>query len=236
MNNLIDAIVPIIITIAVISGIINSIRESMAQKSKTPVQPEAARSRAQAEIAAFLSGKPAGGAGAGQKGQVRNSELQAGFGGVVRQNQPAPPAAIGSMNPNRPGQSAGGSSSGGPRPQKSKPPKSKKPKTALSQGDGSNAGGSRAVGSGIREHVDAYIGQHVATHMARNVEGQVKKDIDENVRRHLGTGSLTGVAAEPPKREAMSAASIVEALRQPEGMRQALLMGEILSRPRSLRK
>lgn len=236
MNNLIDAIVPIIITIAVISGVINSIRESIAQKSKTPVAPGAARSRAQAEIAAFLSGKPAGGAGAGQKGSGQNSELQAGFGGVLSSNQPVPPAAIGSMSPNRPGQSSGGNSSGGPRPQKSKPQKSKKPKPAVSQGSGSNAGNSRPVGSGIREHVDAYIGQHVATHMARNVEGQVRKDIDENVRRHLGTGSLTGVAAEPPKQEAISAASIAEALRQPEGMRQALLMGEILSRPKSLRK
>jgi len=55
VQNIIDAIVPIIVFIAVISGIINSIREATAKNSR-PVPQPSQRSRAQAEMEAYLSG------------------------------------------------------------------------------------------------------------------------------------------------------------------------------------
>lgn len=211
MNKIIDAIVPVIILIATISGIITSIRESAAKKNRAAVPPpEAARTRAQAEIAAFLSGKP------------------------TNPTQPSPRAVVSQ-------QAAQSSPGSGERPQKQKP---KKQRNQQGQGQGQGGGGSpkparpagdhRPVVSSVSAHVDSFIGQHVKSHMGREIDAFVKKDIDERVKSHLGSQSSVAIEEPKPKVSA-STTALIDALRSPDGVRHAILMQEILSRPKALR-
>lgn len=93
-----------------------------------------------------------------------------------------------------------------------------------------------AIGSGISRHVNEYISQHVDEYIDHDVEEYVEATIVESVEENLGDRSeemppLTG------QKPARSAASDVAALlRNPEGVRNAILVNEILSRPRALRK
>jgi hypothetical protein len=92
------------------------------------------------------------------------------------------------------------------------------------------------VGSGVAEHVDSYIGDHVRSHMGRDVDNFVKKDIDERVRSHLGSQSSKPVEMSASDTGSAAADDILSVLKTPAGVRHAILVNEILSRPRSLRK
>jgi hypothetical protein len=94
----------------------------------------------------------------------------------------------------------------------------------------------RTVGSGVSEHVDSYIGDHVRSHMGRDVDNFVKKDIDERVRSHLGSQSSKPVEMSASDTGSAAADDILSVLKTPAGVRHAILVHEILSRPRSLRK
>lgn len=94
----------------------------------------------------------------------------------------------------------------------------------------------RSVGSGVSEHVDSYIGDHVRSHMGRDVDNFVKKDIDERVRSHLGSQSSRPVEMSASDTGSAAAESILSVLKTPAGVRHAILVNEILSRPKSLRK
>lgn len=84
------------------------------------------------------------------------------------------------------------------------------------------------VGSGVREHVNEYIGQHVHQHM--------KKQIDDYVTADMSGGTVAAVVPDTQEQGHKAAAELIARLRSPEGMRQAILVNEILSRPRSLRR
>jgi hypothetical protein len=94
----------------------------------------------------------------------------------------------------------------------------------------------RTVGSGVSEHVDSFIGDHVRSHMGRDVDNFVKKDIDERVRSHLGSQSSKPVEMSASDTGSAAADDILSVLKTPAGVRHAILVHEILSRPRSLRK
>ena len=94
----------------------------------------------------------------------------------------------------------------------------------------------RNVGSGVAEHDDSYIGDHVRSHMGRDVDNFVKKDIDERVRSHLGSQSSKPVEMSASDTGSAAADDILSVLKTPAGVRHAILVNEILSRPRSLRK
>ena len=94
----------------------------------------------------------------------------------------------------------------------------------------------RNVGSGVAEHVDSYIGDHVRSHMGRDVDNFVKKDIAERVRSHLGSQSSKPVEMSASDTGSAAADDILSVLKTPAGVRHAILVNEILSRPRSLRK
>lgn len=96
----------------------------------------------------------------------------------------------------------------------------------------------RKVGSGISEHVDQYINKHVAEHIDDDIEEYVEATIVDSVEDNLGARNVempnqptTTHAAQSP------AAKAVRALLQDKtGVRNAILVNEILSRPRSLRR
>ena len=92
----------------------------------------------------------------------------------------------------------------------------------------------RPVGSGISEHVDQYIGQHVNDYMDHDVKEYVETSIVDSVDSHLGQRSLEMPASTQKKRPAAS--PVAALLKNPEGIRNAILVNEILSRPRALRK
>ncbi len=74
--------------------------------------------------------------------------------------------------------------------------------------------------------------QHIR-HLDTAVDDHVKTDIVDSVNSHLGqfSGDDTGARTGNP-----TAARLVATLRSPEGVRQAMLINEILSRPRALRR
>lgn len=75
------------------------------------------------------------------------------------------------------------------------------------------------MGEGIRPHVST---------LQSDVGTNVRRDIDETVQRDIGSDSTTTVnrPAEHP---------LIQTLRNPQGVRQAIILTEILNRPKSLR-
>ncbi|MCR9200469.1 MAG: hypothetical protein NXI04_17680 [Planctomycetaceae bacterium] len=93
-----------------------------------------------------------------------------------------------------------------------------------------------AIGSGISRHVNEYISQHVDEYIDHDVEEYVEATIVESVEDNLGDRSeeMPPLTGQKPTRSA--AADVARLLRNPEGVRNAILVNEILSRPRALRK
>ncbi|MEI8381662.1 MAG: hypothetical protein WCJ09_16155 [Planctomycetota bacterium] len=75
------------------------------------------------------------------------------------------------------------------------------------------------MGEGIRPHVST---------LQSDVGTNVRRDIDDPVQRDIGSDSTTTVnrPAEHP---------LIQTLRNPQGVRQAIILTEILNRPKSLR-
>ena len=89
----------------------------------------------------------------------------------------------------------------------------------------------RASGAGVRAHVESYIGDHVREHMDSHIDASVTQHIDQHVKRHIGTG-LSADAEESTLPQSVS--EIRSLLQSPDGVRKAMLINEILTRPRSL--
>ncbi len=91
--------------------------------------------------------------------------------------------------------------------------------------------GKRLVSSGIKDHVDTYISQHVVD---SKVDDFVKADIAESVVSHLGNrpAELTS----PPTARLTPAVTFRQLLKSQSGVRQAILLNEILTKPRALRR
>lgn len=92
------------------------------------------------------------------------------------------------------------------------------------------------IGSGVGKHVEQYITQHVATHLDDDVGEFVQADVVESVESHLGSRSSEMPAMTSVSSQNESAAAILKMLRSPAGVRNAILINEILSPPRALRK
>ena len=100
-----------------------------------------------------------------------------------------------------------------------------------------DASESRRLGSGISEHVDSYITQHVDEYVDSQVDDFVDVDIAQSVESHLGDRRSemprkTEVADSPDS----PAVHFRKLLQNPKGVRQAILLNEVMSRPRVLRK
>uniref|UniRef100_A0A7C2PFX2 Uncharacterized protein n=1 Tax=Schlesneria paludicola TaxID=360056 RepID=A0A7C2PFX2_9PLAN len=115
-----------------------------------------------------------------------------------------------------------------PRPDKKPPPRRVQPSTTAAAEPGQVS----PIGSGVREHVAAYMApDRVAAHAQQHVG---ERRIDKAVEQDLGGGTVAPVApAEQPRGKPHP---LLAALAQPSGMRQAILMQEILQKPRALRR
>ncbi|MEZ6127344.1 MAG: hypothetical protein R3C59_01515 [Planctomycetaceae bacterium] len=101
----------------------------------------------------------------------------------------------------------------------------------------SSSPGERRVGSGISDHVDQYINQHVTEYVDNDVAEYVEATIVGSVNQNLGNRNAELPAQSGGTRPRNAAAkAVVSLLRDPVGVRNAILVNEILSRPKSLRK
>ena len=208
MQNILDFIVPLFVLISVIVGMINSVKQAAAKNVAAPQPPP--MTPAQENMGRFLEGFPPE-----DRQQVSAQRPQ---------NQPN----LGSRPQQRPKPSQK------KNPQK-QPAVSQQPRSNKEQQ--SNKGQKpRNVGSGVAEHVDSFIGDHVRSHMGRDVDNFVKKDIDERVRSHLGSQSSKPVEMSASDTGSAAADEILSVLKTRAGVRHAILVNEILARPRSLRK
>jgi len=91
----------------------------------------------------------------------------------------------------------------------------------------------------IDSHVDEQVAQHLPSHrMGTLVEQDLGHGVEQSVASHLGSSSGTQVqtaAVWDDGVNALSAESLVGLLTRPEGIRQAVLVHEILSRPKGRR-
>lgn len=91
----------------------------------------------------------------------------------------------------------------------------------------------RAFGSDISDHVDSYINKHVAEYVDNDIEEYVEATIVDSVEEHLGDRP-TRVPDKPAGSKA--AQEVIQLLRDPKGVRNAILVNEILTKPRALRR
>lgn len=77
------------------------------------------------------------------------------------------------------------------------------------------------VGAGMRSH---------ASVTQNDVANSVRRDIDENVLRDIGTDGTVAATINRPAEH-----PLIQTLRSPQGVRQAIILTEILGRPKSLR-
>ena len=211
MQNILDFIVPLFVLISVIVGMINSVKQAAARNPAAPQR--APMTPSQESMARFLEGLPP------EDRQQPNSQRP--------QNQPNQ----GSRQQQRPQQQRPQQ-----RPKQSQKKNSPKLPAASQQQQADQGQKPRNLGSGLSQHVDSYIGDHVRSHMGRDVDNFVKKDIDERVISHLGSQSSKPVEMSASDTGSAAADDILSVLKTPAGVRHAILVNEILSRPRSLRK
>lgn len=119
------------------------------------------------------------------------------------------------------------------------PPQPSRERQALAERSGRTSPvGERPLGSGISEHVATHIAQHTSTHLDSEVEDSFETDIVHSVASHLGHRSteLPALTKTTTASVPSSATAIRQLLSSRDGVRQAILLNEILSRPRSLRR
>ncbi len=110
------------------------------------------------------------------------------------------------------------------------PPIHQRPGSGIDEREGP---GSTDLGGGVRQHVsehmrDGMVAEHVQQHLTH--------DVNEGVTQHLGISrrdlkTQQRVEQSPPKVH-----PIVKLLHNPSGMRQAILLSEVLSPPKGLRR
>ena len=183
------------------------------------------------------NGKPGNRPRPGNQGQ---SELEKFLQQVVG-NKPEPepekkrPAAA-----NKPARAAGGEKKGGKsKPQSQRPSTAQRP-AASARPTPADRPGARlsqthltptTVGDGVRGLGSSPLEpRNVDGLVIQNVGATVQRDIGDAVRRDIGVdGTLLVAAQRAPVHP------LIQALRNPQGIRQAIMMSEILNRPKSLR-
>jgi flagellar biosynthesis GTPase FlhF len=92
----------------------------------------------------------------------------------------------------------------------------------------------RKVGSGVAAHVESYIGEHVKSHIGRDIDAAVKRDITDRVRKNLRSDRVDPTLELEPAPRTDSATEYLSFLKDPRSVRQAMIINEILSRPKIL--
>ena len=133
----------------------------------------------------------------------------------------------------KPARAARGDRKGGKsKPQSQRPAVAQRP--AASDRPGSRLAQTHltptTVGEGVRSHVAGHL-------EPRNVDSQVNRDVDSVVQRDIGDAVRQDIGVDGTRPTVQRAAvhPLIAALRSPQGIRQAIVMSEILNRPKSLR-
>lgn len=153
-----------------------------------------------------------------------------------QQGMPRPAAMASRPQANQRPQNTSGGQRGQQSRQKQRQPANNK--NASQKGSASaNTKGSRSSGSGVGAHVESYIGQHVKSHIGKQIGDAVQHDISDQVRSHLGDDKNKQAAPTATSTHGSAAAGdLLAALRSPQGVRQAILISEVLGKPKALRR
>lgn len=123
------------------------------------------------------------------------------------------------------------------KPQRRQQPRPKQVRAEVQPSSLRDESSARSLGSGISEHVDTYISQHVADHIDSKVDDYVEVDIVESVDRRLGSRDAEmPVTADAMTDDVTPADQFRQLLSSRQGIRQAILLNEVLQRPRILRR
>ncbi|GDX90174.1 hypothetical protein LBMAG46_01780 [Planctomycetia bacterium] len=150
-------------------------------------------------------------------------------GSAVPNSSASPARAQNPATQSRPQRSRPAERSGG---QRAEGQKSARRSARKSVGGTSLSSGS-ATGSAVARHVETAINAHVRQHVGSGISESVRHDIGEHVEAAFGRD----IAGEAKKvSQAGGAASIRQILKSPRGVQQAMLVSEILNRPRIFRR
>lgn len=112
-------------------------------------------------------------------------------------------------------------------------------RTRTASGAGGRADSGQRSLPDYESRIGSSLGQHVDSFLARR-SPQALSHLDEQVRSDMSTGlrqeSTSGSAAAPSEQQLTAAESIISALRNPVGVRQAMMVNEVLSRPKIFRR
>ncbi len=121
-----------------------------------------------------------------------------------------------------------------PKPAKPAPRASALPTQVTKRGE--TAIGSSDLGGGLREHVKTAMAERVAVQAQRDLP-HLTSSVDQRVREDLGAPDTTTFSVSGKTDTVRSGASpLVLMLQNPKTARQAVLMSEIMGRPKALRK
>ena len=95
-----------------------------------------------------------------------------------------------------------------------------------------------SLGTNLQSHLQQYM---APDRIEQEVQQHITHDVDKRVERNLGSfGDKQQSAHYTPEQarpaQPVSAVDVVKLLREPGGMRRAILVNEVLRRPVSLRK
>lgn len=202
-------LLPLIVgAIALISWIANKVKDRGGGGVEAPdVQPADEGGRVQAEIDRFLQ-------------EVRGGHGQAaGANAAAAENVPETPAAAARQEQRR----------------QSRPAQEAAPPEKYQRLSERHVIGNRHIDSSVDEGV--FEGES-SDRMRGLVERDVGHGVEQSVLSHLGPSSVTEAEANVVRDDGangLTAESLVELLTQPDGIRQAVLVQEILSRPKGRR-
>lgn len=139
----------------------------------------------------------------------------------AKTNAPPRPAE----RPRPPGAKAG-KKSGKPQPG-AKPQKTPKPIASLAEQHLASSN----LGAGVRSHVSDYMQpERIAAEVKQDLAGLIPAQVQAEIGRGKSiSGVATSTAAEPIH-------PLITLLRNPQGVRQAIVLQEILQRPKALRR
>ena len=214
LQKFIDGIVPFLIFCAVVAQVVNWIRTTFFPPAPGPndvrgEQPVVWRQQPKAQIPRATNDP--------------SSFLPE----MTQQGLPRPAAIAAGTRPSKTTKSVRGQQ---PRPGKSQSGATAKPSARP-------VGADRSPGSGVGAHVATFIGQHVKSHIGNQLSDTIKTDISDQVRSHLGEDkNKPSMPTAATTHGSAAAGDLLLALRSPQGVRQAILISEVLSKPKALRR
>jgi hypothetical protein len=93
------------------------------------------------------------------------------------------------------------------------------------------APGSEDLGTQVRTHLNQYLD---SSRMSQRVQADLGSGVERAVHQHLGKTETRGL--EENEAPAVAGVPILSLLRNPAGVRTAILVNEILERPKCLRR